>query len=57
MSYASTDGVFVPSANWRAFTYRRLLWLYGDPMRARGSTPQAMADVKAWRSLGRRSAA
>jgi hypothetical protein len=32
---------------------QRLRWLYGDPF-AHMRTPEAMADFKAWRDLGRR---
>lgn len=52
-----TNGTFQPSADWHAFTFQRLFWLYGDAARARMATPQALADLKAWRELGRRSAA
>ncbi len=57
MSYASTNGTMVPSTNWAEFTYRRLFWLYGDSARARMASAAALADLKAWRELGQRSAA
>lgn len=48
---------FEPSTDWRAFTIRRLLWLYNDQARAEGTSPAALADLAAWRKLGQRSAA
>lgn len=39
--------------NWTTDLVRRLRWLYGDAYDRMGS-PEAQADLLAWRNLGRR---
>lgn len=40
--------------NWRAFTERRLAWLYGSDHKITRAA-QTQADLAAWRSLGART--
>jgi hypothetical protein len=58
--YCHGPGINEDPHDWRAFTQRRLAWLYG-PERAdfieSGRDPKTLADLLAWRKLGRRDAA
>lgn len=54
-SYLNGDGI-----DWRAMAWDRLAWRHGadhaDRVHA-GKDPRTQSDLKAWRELGRRSAA
>lgn len=51
MARRAANGTIEPSTNWREYTFWRLFWLYGDVARARGTSPEAIADQNAWKRL------